>query len=179
MVGDVPGLNGYVTVTTSPYGNQVVDPSVSDALGAMLLQIPGVGSRDLEDVVVERHGSEDWIRFGSTLYRPEDAVPELATGPNSVTFAAEGYAEWRMLASAASVQIDAGTAWRLYDADLKVLDGGTTYPATTTAPSAGCYLLLFGPVGSSATVTVAPATARPVGTSRAATHYPEYIPRLR
>ena len=90
VVGDAPGLTGYVTVTTGPYGTQVVDPSISDALGAMLLQIPGMGSRDLEDAVVERHGSKDWIRFGSTLYRPEDAVSELAAGPNSVTFAHRG-----------------------------------------------------------------------------------------
>ncbi|TRZ90176.1 class A beta-lactamase-related serine hydrolase [bacterium] len=58
-VGDIPGLAGYVTVTTGPYGNQVVDPGVSDALGAMFLQIPGFGSRDLEDAVIERHGSEE------------------------------------------------------------------------------------------------------------------------
>jgi hypothetical protein len=48
-VGDIPGLAGYVTVTTGPYGNQVVDPGVSDALGAMFLQIPGFGSRDREE----------------------------------------------------------------------------------------------------------------------------------
>ena len=183
MVSDVPGLAGYATVTTPSYGNQTVDPSESDTLGSMFLQIPGFGSRDLEDAVIEKHGAEDWIWWGSTLYRPEEAVPELAAGPNTVTFGAEGYAEWRVLPSAASVQIGAGTAWRLYDADMVVLASGTTFPASANALTAGCYLLLFAPAGSSATLTVAlpvgaqtPAQQR-TGAPRAAV-LPAYRPPL-
>ena len=179
-VGDIPGLPGYVTVTTGPYGNQVVDPGVSDALGAMFLQIPGFGSRDLEDAVIERYGSEDWIRFGSTLYRPQAAAPALAAGPNNVTFGAEGYAEWRVLPGAASVQIGGGAAWRLYDAEWLVLAAGTEFPATANAPDAGCHLLLFGPAGTSATVTVAFVTAAkgPATGKSAAARHPKYRPRL-
>ena len=66
-MSDVPGLAGYVTVTTPAYGNQTVDPSESDTLGSMFLQIPGIGSRDLEDAAIEKHGAEDWIWWGSTL----------------------------------------------------------------------------------------------------------------
>jgi len=181
MASDIPGLAGYVTVTTPAYGNQTVDPSESDTLGSMFLQIPGFGSRDLEDAVIEKHGAEDWIWWGSTLYRPEDAVPELAAGPNTVTFGAEGYAEWRVLPSAASVQIGAGTAWRLYDADMVVLDAGTTFPATAHALTAGCYLLLFAPAGASTTVSVEPAAAGPraAGQARTAAPEPQYVPRLR
>ena len=185
MVSDVPGLAGYVTVTTPSYGNQTVDPSTSDTLGSMFLQIPGFGSRDLEDAVIEKHGAEDWIWWGGTLYRPEAAAPTLATGTNTVTFGAEGYAEWRLLPSAASVQIGAGTAWRLYDADMVVLAAGATFPATAVAPTPGCYLLLFDPAGSSATVTVAPsAGAQAAGQSaaqkaRTAPPWPEHIARLR
>ena len=185
LVGDIPDLEGYVTITTPSYGNQVVDPSESDDLGAMFLQIPGFGSRDLEDAVVTRRGAEDWIQWGSTLFRPEDTAPELASGANTVTFGAEGYAEWRELASAASLQIGAGTAWRLYDADMVVLAAGTTFPATATAPTPGCYLLLFGPAASSTKVTVTPAAGaqaigqRAAGQDRTAAPYPEYVPRLR
>lgn len=156
MVGDTPGLTGHVTITTPSYGTQVVDSGESDSLGSMFLQIPGFGSRDLEDAVIERRGNEDWIWWGSTLYRPQDAVPELATGHNTVTFGAEGYAEWRVLKNVANVQIGAGTAWRLYDADMGVLDSGTTFPASASAPTAGCHLLLFGPAGASTTVSVTP-----------------------
>jgi CubicO group peptidase (beta-lactamase class C family) len=154
-LGDIPGLPGYVSVTTAPYGLQLVNP-VHDVLGAMFLQIPGIGSRDLEDAVVEQHGAEDWVRYGSTLYRPRATVPALGAGPNTVTFGDEGYAEWRSLATAGTVQIGAGgaTSWRLYGPDFAALDSGTTFPATVSAPEAGCYLLLFGPAGSSTTVTV-------------------------
>ena len=71
-VDEIPGIAGYVTVTMPAYGIQAVDPSESDTLGSMFLQIPGFGSRDLEDAVVTKHGTEEWIQWGSTLYRPKD-----------------------------------------------------------------------------------------------------------
>jgi CubicO group peptidase (beta-lactamase class C family) len=153
-IGVIPGIQGYVTVATSAYPTQVVDPSESDSLGSMFLQIPGTGSRDLEDAVVTRHGAEEWIQFGATLYRPQATVPALPSGSTTVTFGSEGYAEWRALPAAAQVQIDGGASWRLYDAGMAVLDGGTTTPAAATAPTAGCSLLLFGAAGSTVTVTV-------------------------
>ena len=181
VVDDVPDVTGYVTVTTPIYGNQTVDPSESDTVGTMFLQIPGFSSRDLEDAVVAKHGAEEWIQWGSTLYRPMDGVPALVAGPNTVTFGADGYAEWRLLSGAASVRIGAGTAWRLYDADMVVLDAGTTFPASASAPTAGCYLLLFGPAGSSTTVAVEPlVTAKAAaGHDRKAALYPEYVIRLK
>jgi len=74
-----------------------------------------------------------------------------------VTLGTEGYAEWRSLATAGTLTIAAGgaTTWRLYGPDLAVLGAGTTFPATVTAPKAGCYLVLFGPAGSSITLTAA------------------------
>ena len=148
---------------------QFVDPGESDTVGLMFLQIPGFGSRDMNDAVVEQHGGEDWIRFGDTLFRPLDGVPELADGANTVTFGAEGYAEWRALPVAANVGISAGTAWRLCDADMTVVAGGTTFPATVDA-STGSYLVLFGPANSSTAVTVTPSaggqSARPAPVMR-------------
>ena len=188
IVSAVPGLEGWVTVTTPAYGTQVVDP-IGDHLGAMFLQIPGGCSRDLEDAVVTQHGAEEWIQWGSTAYRPMGSAPALAAGPNTVTFGAEGYAEWRSLAAAGMLTIAAGGAstWRLYGPDLAVLDAGTTFPATVTAPTPRCYLLLFGPAGSSTTVTVTPPPGAPsraaeksaAGRERRAALWPEYVPRLR
>ena len=167
-VDDVPDLPGYVTVSTPTYQQQVVNPAKSDDRGFMFLQIPGTGSRDLEDAVVTRHGTEEWVQFGATLYRPRATLPALASGANTVTFGAEGYAEWRLLAAAGTATIaaevlPAGAAagdppsWRLYGPDMEVLDAGSTFPATVSVPKPGCSLLLFGPAGASVTVTVAPA----------------------
>jgi hypothetical protein len=156
--GDVPGLSGYLTVLTPSYGMQIVDPSESDDVALMFLQIPGFGSRDLNDAVIEQRDNEEWLRFGSTLYRPLDAVPELVSGDNTVATGAEGYAEWRTLPQAAHLTVSAGTEWRLYDAGFAVLDNGTSFPASFDAP-AGAYLCVFAPSSSSATVTMAPTEA--------------------
>ena len=166
-LGDVSGLPGYVV--SGPYEMQPLIP-VDDTLGAMFLQIPGVGSRDLEEDLVEQHGSEEWIWRGSTLYRPQATMPALAAGPNTVTFGAEGYAEWRSLATAGTLTIAAGgaTTWRLFDSEMTALGAGTTFPATVTAPQAGCYLLLFGPAGASTTVTVAPVAGAQAGPAASA-----------
>ncbi|MEI6452097.1 MAG: serine hydrolase, partial [Actinomycetes bacterium] len=177
---------GWDTVTQPAYGTQVVDP-IGDHLGAMFLQIPDGCSRDLEDAVVAQHGAEGWIEWGGTLYRPMDSAPALAAGPNTVTFGADGYAEWRVLPSAANVQIGAGAAWRLYDADMVVLAAGASFPATAVTPTPSCYLLLFGEAGSSAAVTVTPpsgassraAEKSAAGRERRAALWPEHAPRLR
>jgi CubicO group peptidase (beta-lactamase class C family) len=153
-VGEVPGAPGYATITTLDYSTQTVDATRSDTLGAMFLQIPAVGSRDMEDAMIEAHGSEEWVRWGSMLFRPQDSVPALADGPNTVEFGPEGYAEWRTVAKCTGVHIGAGTAWFLYDADSGYLGGGTSLPADVIAP-AGSYLLLYGPAGGSITVTQA------------------------
>ena len=173
-LGEIPGLPGYVVQTLQ----QPVLP-VSDTLGAMFLQMPGAGSRDLEDVVIEKHGDQDWLWWGATLYRPESDLPALSAGSDAVTIGAEGYAEWRSLASAGDVTIASGgaTTWYLYDPDLAVLATGTTFPATATAAKAGCYLLLFGPPGSSTTVTLAPAAGAAAGPAAARDTQPRPLPR--
>ena len=68
-------------------------------------------------------------------------------------FDADAHTEWRTVTAASTLQIAGGGTWYLYDADFAVLDGGTASPVTVSAP-AGSYLALFGPAGSSRTVTV-------------------------
>jgi CubicO group peptidase (beta-lactamase class C family) len=152
---DVPGLPGYVVAVSPGYGMQIVDPGESDDDALMFLQIPGFGSRDMNDVVVEQRGAEDWIWYGTTFYRPLETVPALLEGDNLVSTDGDGYAEWRSLAAAARVTIDTGSGWRLYDAGMNVVDEGTSYPADVTV-AAGGYLCLFAPVGTNATVHVTP-----------------------
>ena len=85
-----------------------------------------------------------------------------------------------LLPGAANVQVGAGTAWRLYDADMVVLASGATFPAPASARTAGCYLLLFGAAGSSSTLTVTlPVGAQAHGQQRTGAPYPRYVARLR
>ena len=155
QVGDVPGLDGYVLASTSSYGMQIVDAGESDEAALMFLQIPGFGSRDENDLVVEVRDAEEWMWYGTTLFRPLGSVPVLVDGDNLVSTGGDGHAEWCSIAAASAVTVDAGSRWRLYDASMNVIDGGTSYPATLTAPP-GAYLCLFAPAGTNATVEVTP-----------------------
>ena len=112
QIGEIPGLAGWATVNIpASYGLQPVDPKGSDGVGSMFLQIPGEGSRDLEDAVFEKHGAEEWVWWSSALYRPLDTVAALAAGANTVTFDADAHTEWRSVTAAATLQVAAGTAW--------------------------------------------------------------------
>jgi CubicO group peptidase (beta-lactamase class C family) len=152
-LGDTPGLPGYVTVTSPSYGIEPVDPSRSDSTAFMFLQIPGMGSRDLNDTVVWSHGAEEWLSFGSAIYRPMATVPALVAGANAVSFGTQGYAEWRKLPNGGQVSIEHASAWHLFNGAMEIVGSGTISAATASAPSAGCYLLLYGAAGSNADVT--------------------------
>ena len=153
QVGEIPGAPGYLAITTLDYGTQPVDASGSDDLAAQFLQLPKVYGRDLEDAVIERRGGEDWVRWSGGLFRPADGVPALAAGSNTVTFGPEGYGEWRRVTAATTLRIAAGTTWLLWDKDFSPAGRGSALPAVVQAP-AGSWLLLYGPAGGSATVTV-------------------------
>lgn len=172
LVGDVPDLPGYVTSASGESGQQLLDP-VNDTLAVSFEQIPGMGSRDLADASAELHGGEQWMRVASAVYRPVETIPVLAEGANLVTFAsADGV--WRSALGGAGLSIDAGSAWFLYDNDGAIVGHGTSFPATARTPAGGGHLLLYGPAGSSSTVTVTAAgvdslktPAAPSFTSRA------------
>jgi CubicO group peptidase (beta-lactamase class C family) len=155
QVKDVPEVPGYVLTVTPSYGTQIVEAGERDDAGLMFLQIPGFGSRDMNDLVVEARGAEEWMRYGTTLYRPLAGVPQLTPGATTVATGPEGYAEWRTVGADSLLTIDAGARWRVYDGAMDLLSSGTAYPAQAQVPAGG-YVCLFAPAGTSATVTVEP-----------------------
>lgn len=195
QIGEIPGLPGYVTVTTPAYQTQAVAAGESDDRGLMCLQIPSMGGRDLEDAVVERHGAEEWIRWADTLYRPLATLPALSPGTTTVTIGAEGYAEWRTVPVAGTLTVtllphgplDRGavagvSGWVLFDPRTEPLARGSVFPATAPAPKPGCLLLLFGSPGSSASVESTQGAATQAGGAVAggrAIPLPVYRPPLR
>ena len=153
QVREIPGAQGYVTVTTLNYATQTVDASRSDDVATEFLEIPAVGSRDLQDAQIERHGAEDWVRWNAGLFRPADGVPALAAGANTVTFGPESYGEWRRVPAATTLRISGASDWLLWDKDFGPAGRGSALPAAVQAP-AGSWLLLYGPAGGTAVVTV-------------------------
>src|SRR5437763_15508266 len=103
----VPNLDGLIAVrppsdAPAPAAGHIdtrfhiVDASASDTVATMMLIIPQLNGRALDDLdIVQRDGAE-WTRVGSYMHQPLVSVPML---PNSVTevvtIGPEGRAAWR------------------------------------------------------------------------------------
>jgi hypothetical protein len=145
-------FNGFLAVNRGG-ALQVVDPTSEDARASIMLTIPQVYGRDLDDLVIDSTHEGEWIRIGSTLYRPQETLTTLVAGSNIVTIGSEGLAEWRKLPVKGSVSISGASAWRLYGAELEQMaagkgTGSTVLPGSGTA----AYLMLSAPSGTRITL---------------------------
>ena len=137
----------------------IVDASASDTVATMMLIIPQLNGRDLDDLdIVQRDGAE-WTRFGSYMHQPLASVPVQPKGVKEVvTIGPEGYAEWRAVVSDATpVQITITTtgAWHLYDPAFTTVANGKGNAVTSLPAGNGLgYLTLFGDPGQTITVAV-------------------------
>jgi len=127
-------------------GFQVVNPFFSDSRAGMMLLIPQLSGRDINDVVTETRGGEEWLRFGSYAFCPRETIQALHAGNNKITINTAGLAEWRLLeaASGKTVTITPGTAggrWKIYDSNFQQIETGTGAKSVTL--SGGKYYLLF------------------------------------
>ncbi|MBE0558436.1 MAG: hypothetical protein IH628_14500, partial [Proteobacteria bacterium] len=155
----IPELSGLIAVRPPAGGFNILDPSASDTVAGMMLVIPQMNGRDLDDLNIMAQGSEEWTRFGSYVYRPLATVPALPRGAvTAVTIGPEGYAEWRAVASADTpVQITITTtdAWRLFDPAFTGLANGKGNGAASLPAGSGLgYLLIFGDPGQTVSVAV-------------------------
>lgn len=161
----VPNVDGLIAVrppakpAEGHIDAHIVDASASDTVATMMLIIPQLNGRDLEDLdIVERDGAE-WTRFGSYMHQPLASVPVLPRGAtDAVTIGPEGYAEWRAVASDVTpVQVTITTtgAWQLYDpAFTTVANGKGSAVASLPAGNGLGYLTLFGNTGQTITVAM-------------------------
>ena len=135
----------------------VVDTGDPDRLNGMILLIPTLFGRDLTDIVVERHGSGQWLRCGSLFFRPLADVPVLGTGVTVVTIGSEGYTQWLKLPSSGFVTVTGASAWKLYDADFKLqtsIDGNGAAGLPGTGSES--YLVAFGQANTMIQLNVTP-----------------------
>src|SRR5260370_18049406 len=112
----VPNLDGLIAVrppapapapAVGYIDAHIVDASASDTVATMMLIIPQLNGRDLDDLdIVERDGAE-WTRFGSYMHQPVVSVPVLPNGAMEVvTIGPQGYAQWRaVLGDVTPVQV--------------------------------------------------------------------------
>lgn len=127
--------------------SQVVDPTLSDSRAGMMLVIPQLKGRDLNDLVIENRAGDEWLRLGSYLFQPRETVEKLAPGETTIVLGPDGNSEWRVIdrlnkAKTLTISPDLPDgSWRLYDARLKQIERGK---GKKTLPLAGgTYYLLF------------------------------------
>ncbi len=144
------GMTGFLAAGAHDGSYFLEDPSKSDTLATMYLILPQTG-RDLNDVFIVDNDGEEWIRFGSNVYRPQDGVSELANSPVTVTIGDDGYAEWRKFPSESVekiVTVTTQSVWRVFDSNLtwiETLAGSDS--ASLPAASGDYYLLFYGSPG--------------------------------
>lgn len=154
-LSDVPGLPGYIVTNAEAIGkqNQIADASTSDGLALMCLKLPFALGRDLDDVVISPRAGEEWVRVGSSVFRPESSVTPLAAGASTLWIGAEGHAEWRAIAASATAQtitFTGATAWSLYDDDFNLqASGDATCQPQLPVPAEKSYLLVYGDANAS------------------------------
>ena len=145
-----PGLTGYLVAA-----GKVVNPSASDDHALMCTK---VAARDLNDLIMVQRNGEEWVRWGSTLYRPLATVSRLATGHHLITIGDEGLGVWRRLTAAADLEVAAANSWYLYGPDFQLLnavvqDKTITQDWEVRVPDAA-YLLVQGDAGASIQVSL-------------------------
>lgn len=143
-----PDCPGYLLASAGPLEKTdcILDASASDQLASMCLKIPYIFGRDLDDVVVEIHDGEEWLRMGGALFRAETTVLPLRRGVNSIAFGAEGYAEWRSIDASGAVQtltFSGINAWKLYDSNFTLRASGNASHTEVPADAGQLYLLLY------------------------------------
>ncbi|MBA2652465.1 MAG: beta-lactamase family protein [Tatlockia sp.] len=155
-------LPSNLIAVRAPAGStfQVVDPSVSDDNAAMMLVIPQLNGRDLNNLDVLSVEKSEWLRFGSYLHQPLSVVQEIPLNESTtITIGPEGYAKWLSIASNTQTQIsiDTESNWHFYDAEFKTLAYGKGKETKLIPAGKGStYLTVFGEPGQKINLLVRP-----------------------
>lgn len=152
-IAAVPGLSGYLLAQGALVALVPFDAMTSDTSGSMFVEVPLMMGRDMYDFDFSQSGGQEYLRFSSSVLKSAATVASLSAGSNPVTIGAEGYVEWYRVPTASTLTISGQKHWKLFDKKLLPRDSGDGATSTAQAPD-GAYLAVFGPAGSTATVTV-------------------------
>ena len=128
-------------------GLQIVDPSLSDSRAGMMLLIPQSNGNGLNDLVIEVRSGQEWVRYGSYLFRPAETIGKLNNGSNNISTGAEGLSQWRILDAAGTTKTvsitpaSADGCWRIYDSSFKQVKTGKGTKSIQL--SGGRYYMVF------------------------------------
>ncbi len=156
-----PGLDGVVMAgrwtSNSAPATQVLNASADDSTATMILVIPLMNGRDMNDLNVESYGAEEWLRMGSYRFRPLETVPDVTVSPTEVTIGEDGFNEWVHLpatGSAITISAPSSGRWAVYDSQWALVStglGSTT--SAVTFPASG-YVIVIGEPADSFTISM-------------------------
>lgn len=149
----IPELPGYVGVTTM--STQLLDASQDGQRARMWMMIPLNNGRDLADLVIMNRAGEEWVRFGSCLYRPLEGVPVLEVGGTTLTVELASEALWLQVPARGTLTLRNAASWLLYDGNF-VLAAEGQGAATLALPGRGgkTWVILYGARGDRIEVAV-------------------------
>lgn len=149
----VPGSPNLLTVIPAEDSKRhVVNPENSDTTAAMMLIIPQLNGRDLNDLVSVKHDHSEWMRYGSYMHQPISTVRSLRFNtPTKVKIQSDGYAQWVSIAGQDKrIQLTINTEgrWVLYNPNFKIITHGSGKGKVIIPAGKGLnYLTVFGKPG--------------------------------
>ena len=149
----IPELPGYVGVTSM--STQLLDASQDGQRARMWMMIPLNNGRDLADLVIVNRAGEEWVRFGSCLYRPLGGLPVLEAGGTTLTVEVASEALWLQVPARGTLTLRNAASWLLYDGNF-VLAAEGQGAATLALPGRGgkTWVMLYGARGDRIEVAV-------------------------
>lgn len=145
-------LDGYVFVESKPLSDML--PRDDNRLNGMDLLIPQVAGRDLADLSVEIWEGQQWLRYGSTLYRPLSGLAAVATGSSTVTLGADGFTEWRSLPASCTISVSGAADWEILGPDFLPIAYGRGAGSQRLSGNGVNYLMLLGNKGTSVSLNL-------------------------
>jgi CubicO group peptidase (beta-lactamase class C family) len=153
-IHEIQGVEGYIFASPNSGQYCILDPTQTDTRGSMVLVLPQNG-RDQNDLFILDNNGEEWLRFGSFIYRPLETIVQISP---LVVIGSEGYAEWRYMASEdiqKTIEITSNAAWKIYNSEFEIIEQGTGNVQKTLAATSGrYYFLFFGNAGDTIQTTI-------------------------
>lgn len=144
----LPELPGYLFAGYKRTILQIIKPADGSERAETVVQIPGRTGSNIDDVSIEKRKGEEWLRFGSFLYRPFESVPELRAGANTQRIGTEQLAEWCRIPSQTTVSISGARHWHVFDEGMVLVASGDAQASQLPPQQTPSYLILFADAGT-------------------------------
>ena len=150
MAGPVFAVHGLEDVpghVLAHYKGGVVQVAraATDLRAEMTIRLPGPAGANIDDVVFEPRGGEEWLRFGGLLHRPLEGLAVMGACRAALELPGEVHGTWVRLQGPTALRLSGASRWKLFDAGFRYLEGGAgDGRVQLVAGGEGAHLLAYG-----------------------------------